>query len=91
MGFNRRFLNITAFVLISGFIFSIPNFCAAETASTEPVLARKGPNVTIDSNDLEPYDLNKKSNPEEKPILYSSGNTTIGFNDDAQPNVGMRF
>ena len=79
MGFNRRFLKRTVFVLIFGFIFFAPNLYA------------KGPNFTVDSNDLEPYDLNKKSEPDEKPILYADGNTTVGFNDDAQPNVGVRF
>lgn len=91
MGLHRRFLKTTVFALILGFVFSISNLYADAPAATDSGLAHKGPNVSIDSNDLEPYDLNKKSDPEQKPVLYSDGNTTVGFNDDAQPNVGVRF
>lgn len=66
-------------------------FADAGPEPQEEAPVKKGPNVSIDSSELEPFDINKKTDPEQKPEIYVDQNTTIGFNDDAQPSVGMRF
>lgn len=47
--------------------------------------------VTVDSSELEPLSIDKKTDPAEKPIIYSDGSTSVGFNDDAEPNLSTRF
>ena len=73
----------TAFLWVFLVVLQLPGFCqAAEHSST---------NITVDSNDLEPFSLNKKTEPDEKPIFYQDQNMTVGINDDAEPNVSSRF
>ena len=69
------------------FAFVLFNFQALT-----PLCFAKGPNVQINSDDLGPISLNEKSEPkEEKPVLYADDSVVVGFNDDSEPNVGMRF
>lgn len=68
-----------------------PTLVFADAGAGEETPIKKGPNVSVDSTELEPFDINKKTDPEQKPEIYVDQNTTIGFNDDAQPSVGMRF
>ena len=54
--------------------------------------AAKGPHVTVNSADLEPFSLDKKTEPrEKKPVLYHDDNVALDFNDNSEPNLNMRF
>ena len=46
-------------------------------------------NVKVSSADVEPLAVEKRV--DEKPIFYKDEQVTVGFNDDGDPNVGMRF
>ncbi len=88
---NFNLIRKNLFFLI-GTIFLASSFAFAEADIPKTSeMPKKGPNFTVDSSDLEPFDLNKKTDPDEKPIFYKDGNTTVGFNDEGEPNVGMRF
>ena len=54
--------------------------------------SHKSTNIRVDSAELEPFSaFERKTEPEGKPVFYSDGATTVGFNDDGEPNVGTRF
>lgn len=48
-------------------------------------------NIKVDSSDLEPFSIDKHTDPEGKPVIYSDGQVAVGFNDDGDPNVATRF
>ncbi len=52
----------------------------------------KNTNVQVDSRDLEPFSLDDRlGQREEKFHFYKDNDKTVGFNDDGEPNVSMRF
>ena len=53
--------------------------------------SHKGPNMSVSSEDLEPFDINKESEPDEKPVFYADDKMVVGINENSEPNVGMRF
>ncbi len=60
-------------------------------SSAASLTSRKGPNMSVNSEDLEPYDINKDSDPDEKPVFYADDKMVVGINENSEPNVGMRF
>ena len=58
--------------------------CAAALAET------RSTNISVDSQNLEQFGTVKKNEAEEY-SLYKDENVVVGFNEDAEPNVGMRF
>lgn len=52
----------------------------------------KNTNVQVDSRDLEPFSLDDRlGRHEEKFHFYKDNDKMVGFNDDGDPNVSMRF
>lgn len=68
-------------------MFASSAVCAAEAT------AHRGTNFTIDTVESGPISLNEKSEPggEKPPIFYKDHDSTVGFNEDGEPNVGTRF
>jgi hypothetical protein len=94
-GLKRRMIKICSGIFKIIFVLGI-FMIASKTGWTDadpsaPSQPKKGPNFTVSSDELEPFSIDKKTDPDEKPVLYSDGNMAVGFNDDAQPNVGYRF
>jgi len=93
---KRRLKALVLALLTAG-----PFFCAAAQAaegeSAVDMLSqtppRRNTDVQVGSDNLDTNDwLDKKLNkPEDKFGIPIDGNTSIGFNDDGDPNVGMRF
>ena len=55
------------------------------------IFSKKNINVTFSSDDLEPFDINKKTEPEERTTFYSDPNANIDVNENGEPNLNMRF
>ncbi len=52
----------------------------------------KSTNVTVDTLETGLISLNEKTEPKEKNLqLYQEGDTSIGFNDEGEPNWGTHF
>ncbi len=52
----------------------------------------KSTNMTVESSQLEPFSIDKKSEPKYKPDdTYSSQNAGIDVNENGEPNLNMRF
>ena len=79
------------YVLILTGLFAGTPLCWAET-DPRAAISRKGPNVRIDSSELEPFSLNEKTEPREKPaVFYSDQNSSVELNDDGEANLNTRF
>jgi len=79
----------SAIILVSGVLSFAPLVHAGGESGAAP---RKNTDVQVSSSDLEPFSIDKKTDPDGgKPVFYSDGSTTVGFNDDGEPNVGTRF
>jgi hypothetical protein len=50
-------------------------------------------NVQIESSSLDEWTIDDKLNTpqDEKPIFYDDGSTSVGFNENGDPNMSMRF
>ena len=51
----------------------------------------KGPNVQVDSRDIAAFSTVNKKDKEERLSFYRDDSTSVGFNDDGEPNVNMRW
>ena len=78
----------------AGFILSLSGFLLCQVfiplgGATE---ASKGTNVQIDSSELEPFSLDKKTEPKEKkPVFYKDDKVALDLNENSEPNLNMRF
>ena len=74
-------------------IFAFLFFLLSLTSFLSPSFAaelRKGPNVTVESKDLEPFGTVKKKD-SDRVVFYEDEKMTFGINDDAEAGVGMPF
>ncbi len=76
------------FFIILCFLFSSAAYAGDSTVSAP---SHRGVNVTVDSSDLGPVDVNGKTDPEQKPPKSGDDSLSMGLNDNSEPNVGMRF
>lgn len=53
----------------------------------------KGTNIVVDTADTGLISVNEKSEPEgeKPPVFYQDKDTSMGFNENGEPNVGMHF
>ena len=88
---NKLIAREFVYVLTLAGVFAGTPLCWAETDS-RAALSHKGPNVKIDSSELEPFSLNEKTEPKEKPpVFYSDQNSSIELNDNGEANLNTRF
>ena len=65
---------------------------AAEMASENGLVKKKGPNVQVSSSDPEVHSVDSWMNKDDdKPVIYKNGSASVGFNEDGDPNVSTRF
>ncbi len=57
----------------------------------EAAQASAGVNVQVDSTDLEPYSIDKKTDPEERAVFFKDENAALEINEDGDPSLNMRF
>ena len=81
------------FFILTG-VLGVPAKSMADVPpqGTDAASGARRAHVTVDSADLGPVSLNGKSGrKEERPMLYSDDDVSVGFNEDGDPNMGMRF
>jgi len=78
---GRSIVSALLFFLLSPTSF-LPSSFAGEV--------HKGPNVTVDSRDLEPFGTVQKKD-SDKVVFYEDEKVVFGINDDAEAGVGMPF
>lgn len=76
--------------------FFLAGFAAVSAhASNEPTKATvttgRSTNMKVESSELEPFDLNKKTGDDDRVKFYKDENTAVGFNEDGDPSVATRF
>ncbi|OGW83240.1 MAG: hypothetical protein A3C47_02080 [Omnitrophica bacterium RIFCSPHIGHO2_02_FULL_51_18] len=72
-------------------VFTAVSVYASNEIAKASISPGRSTHFTVDSSELEPFDLNKKTDEEGGIKFYQDGNTTIGFNEDGGPAVGTRF
>ena len=88
--FQSNWVKTAVFLCVFFGILQLVRFCDA-TETSPSSAAGRGTNITVDSSDREPFSLNKKTETDEKPVFYKDENITMGFNEDAEPNISSRF
>jgi hypothetical protein len=82
---GKMFTKPVLSVFLASFAFlsmSVPSLSAAEI--------RKGPNVTVDSSELELFGPAPEKE-SDRFVFYEDEKMVFGINDDAQADVGMPF
>ena len=66
---------------------------AASAAAPAQASGSKNTNITVDTAETGLISLNKKTSkdPDERATFYEDESTTVGFNEQGDPAVGMRF
>lgn len=85
-----KFILFAPIIALAFFLILATRLHAAE----EPKAASKGPNTQYTSDELEKRSLDERLNDEQKEERFSaaiSDSASLGFDDDGNPNVGMRF
>ena len=78
------------FFILAGFFAGVRPSLADEASSS--AVSHKGPHVTVDSTELEPFSLNEKTEPKnERAVFYSDEKASVDINDEGEPNLNMHF
>ncbi len=83
--------NEKIFLLFLGGVFIAASAGASTDPAKAPLSSHRSTNITVTSSELEPFDLNRKTDAEERIKFYQDENTVVGFNDQGEPGVGTRF
>jgi len=90
---NKAFWEKVVLMLAAGGLLFLPLFLQAKEASAgSDSIAHRGTNVQVDSRDLEPFLVKEKTEPKEKNLTFFSNDTSsVGFNDEGEPNLSTHF
>jgi hypothetical protein len=70
---------------------AVPFLAVFLLASAPAWAASKGTNVQVDSGDLEPFSLNRKTDPDDRFKFYEKDSTSVGFNENGDPSLNLLF
>ena len=80
-----------ALILALVFLLVPAGAFAAGITSESGFVKKKGPNAQVSSGDAEVHSVSNWMNQDDPKPGFQSGSTSVGFNDDGDPNVSTRF